>query len=49
MATTANPEIAKSVRTGNFATNPHDVGSGRPVLFIHGSGPGVSAGPTGAW
>ena len=41
--TAANPEIAKSVRTGGFTTNLHDTGSGRPVLFIHGSGPGVSA------
>jgi 2-hydroxymuconate-semialdehyde hydrolase len=40
---TANPEIAKSVRTGSFSTNFHDLGSGKPVLFIHGSGPGVSA------
>lgn len=43
MNAASNPEIAKSVRTGRFATNLHDVGSGRPVLFIHGSGPGVSA------
>lgn len=41
--TTTNPEIAKSVATGGFATNVHDVGTGRPVLLIHGSGPGVSA------
>jgi len=39
----SNPEIAKSVRTSSFSTNLHDVGAGRPVLFIHGSGPGVSA------
>jgi 2-hydroxymuconate-semialdehyde hydrolase len=26
-----------------FRTNVHDVGSGAPVLLIHGSGPGVSA------
>ena len=38
-----NPEIANSIRTGNFATNVHDLGQGAPVLFIHGSGPGVSA------
>jgi 2-hydroxymuconate-semialdehyde hydrolase len=45
--TTANPEIAKSVRTGAFASNVHDLGASAPgqppVLFIHGSGPGVSA------
>ncbi|MBB3181919.1 alpha/beta fold hydrolase [Variovorax sp. Sphag1AA] len=39
----SNPEIARSVRTGAFDTNVHDVGDGAPVLFIHGSGPGVSA------
>jgi 2-hydroxymuconate-semialdehyde hydrolase len=31
------------VRTGAYDTNLHDLGSGPPVLFIHGSGPGVSA------
>ena len=40
---TQNPEIANAVQTGNFTTNTHDVGSGAPVLLIHGSGPGVSA------
>ena len=39
----ANPEVALSIRTGAFETNYHDVGSGDPVLFLHGSGPGVSA------
>ena len=39
----SNPEIANSVRTGAFHTNVHDLGEGAPVLFIHGSGPGVSA------
>jgi 2-hydroxymuconate-semialdehyde hydrolase len=38
-----NPEIAKSIRTGSFNTNVHDLGSGKPVMFVHGSGPGVSA------
>ena len=38
-----NPEIGRSIRTGGFATNYHDVGTGAPVLLIHGSGPGVSA------
>lgn len=42
-----NPEIARGVRTGSFNTNVHDLGESRPgqppVLFIHGSGPGVSA------
>ena len=38
-----NPEIARSVRTGAFETNVHDMGQGAPVLLMHGSGPGVSA------
>ncbi len=41
-----NPEVARSVRTGAFNTNVHDLGSSAPgqppVLFVHGSGPGVS-------
>jgi len=39
----STPEIAHSVKTGAFQTNVHDVGSGSPVVFIHGSGPGVTA------
>lgn len=39
----SNPEIAKSIKTGNFNTNYHDIGEGEPIFFIHGSGPGVSA------
>jgi 2-hydroxymuconate-semialdehyde hydrolase len=41
-----NPEIGRSIRTGAFNTNVHDLGtghSGTPVMFVHGSGPGVSA------
>jgi len=38
-----NPEIAESVLAAGIRTNVHDVGSGPPVLLIHGSGPGVSA------
>ncbi len=38
-----NPELGRRVRTGAFVSNVHDLGNGRPVLFIHGSGPGVSA------
>lgn len=41
--TPTNPELGRRVRTGAFETNVHDLGQGRPVLFIHGSGPGVSA------
>lgn len=39
----SNPEIVNSIKTGNFNTNYHDLGEGEVVLFIHGSGPGVSA------
>lgn len=38
-----NPEIGKSIIANGIVTNYHDVGSGAPVLLIHGSGPGVSA------
>lgn len=37
------PEIANSIQTGAFKTNYHDVGSGYPVMLLHGSGPGVTA------
>jgi len=37
------PEIANSIQTGEFKTNYHDVGTGYPVVFLHGSGPGVTA------
>lgn len=40
---THNPEVAHSVDVNGIATNYHDVGTGEPVLLIHGSGPGVSA------
>jgi len=39
----SNPEIANSIKTGNYNTNYHDEGQGEVVIFIHGSGPGVSA------
>jgi 2-hydroxymuconate-semialdehyde hydrolase len=38
-----NPEIGLSIVANGLATNYHDVGSGDPVLMIHGSGPGVTA------
>lgn len=38
-----DPEIAKSIVVDGIKTNYHDVGDGRPVLLIHGSGPGVTA------
>jgi 2-hydroxymuconate-semialdehyde hydrolase len=40
---TQNPEISKTILANGIATNYHDVGTGFPVLLIHGSGPGVSA------
>jgi pimeloyl-ACP methyl ester carboxylesterase/nitrite reductase/ring-hydroxylating ferredoxin subunit len=45
MQTTAShsPEIAETIDVHGVRTNYHDVGSGAPVLLIHGSGPGVSA------
>lgn len=45
MSASTSPEIGRSVRTGGFQTNVHDVGQGggRPLMMIHGSGPGVSA------
>jgi pimeloyl-ACP methyl ester carboxylesterase len=33
----------RTVDAGGIATHYHDVGSGQPVLLLHGSGPGVSA------
>lgn len=39
----SNPEIGRSVIAAGIRTNVHDLGQGRPVLMIHGSGPGVSA------
>lgn len=41
--TAADPEIGRSIRTGDLVTNCHDVGTGPPLLMLHGSGPGVSA------
>lgn len=38
-----NPEISKSIIAAGIRTNYHDEGEGSPVVFIHGSGPGVSA------
>ncbi|MBM7456762.1 2-hydroxymuconate-semialdehyde hydrolase [Oceanisphaera litoralis] len=38
-----NPELGRSIQAGNIATNCHDLGTGDPVVLIHGSGPGVTA------
>lgn len=40
---TQNPEIGHAIVANGIVTNYHDVGTGFPVLLIHGSGPGVSA------
>jgi len=37
------PEIGQRIVAAGIETNYHDVGSGAPVLLIHGSGPGVTA------
>lgn len=42
-ATMTDPEIGRSIQAAGIRTNYHDEGSGRPVLLIHGSGPGVTA------
>ncbi|MCV2218652.1 alpha/beta fold hydrolase [Thauera sp. Sel9] len=39
----SSPEIADSIVAAGIRTNYHDLGSGHPLLMIHGSGPGVSA------
>lgn len=39
----ANPEIGESVVAAGITTNYLEAGSGDPVVFIHGSGPGVTA------
>lgn len=38
-----NSEIGESIDVDGIRTNYHDIGSGPPVVLIHGSGPGVSA------
>jgi 2-hydroxymuconate-semialdehyde hydrolase len=42
-AESPSPEVAETVDVRGIRTNYHDVGSGPPVVLIHGSGPGVSA------
>lgn len=39
----SEPEIGLSVDAGGIRTNYHRAGSGRTVVLVHGSGPGVSA------
>lgn len=42
-ARTTRPEIGASVSANGIRTNYLEAGSGRPVVLIHGSGPGVTA------
>ncbi len=41
--TATSPEIGLRIVAAGIETNVHDMGTGFPVLMIHGSGPGVSA------
>lgn len=43
MAAQSDPEIGSFIQTGPIETNCLDLGEGEPVLFLHGSGPGVTA------
>lgn len=43
MINNQSPEIGKSIVAAGLRTNYHDLGTGFPVLMIHGSGPGVTA------
>lgn len=43
MQADTNPEIGRAIAAGAITTNYHDEGEGRPVILLHGSGPGVSA------
>lgn len=43
MSPEPTPEIGRTLDAAGIATNVHDLGSGEPVLLLHGSGPGVTA------
>jgi pimeloyl-ACP methyl ester carboxylesterase len=43
MTTTQSPDGGTMLRVNGFETNYHDQGNGEAVVFLHGSGPGVSA------
>lgn len=38
-----SPEIANSIKIGDYTLNYHDQGEGDVILLIHGSGPGVTS------
>lgn len=37
------PDVGRSIEVDGIVTNYHEQGSGRPLILLHGSGPGVSA------
>lgn len=43
MSNLQNPEIGRTIDVNGIKTNLHDIGTGQPVMLIHGSGPGVTA------
>ena len=43
MSNVKNPEIGRTIDVNGIKTNLHDIGTGQPVMLIHGSGPGVTA------
>lgn len=43
MTTATQPEIGQTITANGIATNYLEAGSGRPLVYIHGSGPGVTA------
>jgi pimeloyl-ACP methyl ester carboxylesterase len=43
VSTTTTETAGKTIDAGGIVTHYHDVGTGEPVLLLHGSGPGVSA------
>ena len=43
MTVAADPEVGKIVSANGIATNYLEAGAGDPLVFIHGSGPGVTA------
>ncbi|MDB5695029.1 MAG: alpha/beta hydrolase fold protein [Sphingomonas bacterium] len=43
MTNNSDPEIGNFIDVGAIRTNYHDLGSGDPIVLIHGSGPGVTA------
>lgn len=39
----ALPDIGRTITIGGVATNYHEAGTGRAIVLLHGSGPGVTA------